>query len=271
MKEGMLTITRSTLSHWIRYALYNQYLTCFGKVWQQSRGFAQGKADAVRMSQLVLNFFDLCWAQKMCKLYSASNMHGIRLWLLSSQRMVDDHWALTPTDFDWTKLLYFQNFNDPSDHGIYPKKAVHLEGVSTVEYPFVFDTTNVGDKAPHLDFISFIEDGKIHYKLFDKVTEIPQLKNLRKFPHVDTMLSEQVKINSLMNQISRADRRTSKLKYLIEALRTDITNRLRNGYKKEEIASCVLRYQAYQKSKGKLPFVLCCVRNMLDEVLNSFP
>ena len=103
------------------------------------------------------------------------------------------------------------------------------------------------------------------------MTEIPQLKNLRKFPHVDTMLSEQVKINSLMNQISRADRRTSKLKYLIEALRTDITNRLRNGYKKEAVASCVLRYQAYQKSKGKLPFVLCCVRNMLDEVLNSFP
>ena len=85
------------------------------------------------------------------------------------------------------------------------------------------------------------------------------------------MLSEQVKINSLMNQISRADRRTSKLIYLIEALRTDITNRLRNGYKKEAVASCVLRYQAYQKSKGPLPVVLCCVRNLLDEVLNSFP
>ena len=81
------------------------------------------------------------------------------------------------------------------------------------------------------------------------MTEIPQLKNLRKFPHVDTMLSDQVKINSLMNQISRADRHTSKLKYLIEALRTDITNRLRNGYKKAVVASCVLRYQAYQKSK----------------------
>ena len=94
---------------------------------------------------------------------------AIRLWLLSSQRMVNDHWTLAPTDFDWTKLLYFQNFNDPSDHGIYPRKAVHLEGVSSVKYPFVFDTSNVGDKVSHLDFTSFIEDGKIHYKLFDKV------------------------------------------------------------------------------------------------------
>ena len=71
------------------------------------------------------------------------------------------------------------------------------------------------------------------------------------------MLMRQVtkKINSLMNQISRADRRTSKLKCLAEALRTDIT-RLRNGYKKEVVTSCVLRCQAYQIRKTSLRFML---------------
>ena len=229
MKDGMLTITKTQLSSWVRYALYNQYLTCHGRVWQQARGFAQGKADAVRMSQLVLNFFDLCWTRKMCALYTASDMpDGIRLWILSSQRMVDDHWALSPKDFDWTKLLYFRDFADPNDHGIYPSKAVHLEGLSVVDCPFVFDTSNFGSKVNNLDFTSMIEDNKIHYKQFDKVEEIPQLRHLRKFPHKDTMLSKQVIQNTILNQINRADRRTSKLTYLLEAMRKDITSRFKN-------------------------------------------
>ena len=51
-----------------------------------------------------------------------------------------------------------------------------------------------------------------------------------------------------MNQIRRADRRTSKLKYLLEAMgaeamRGDITSRLRNGYEKEMVVvPCVLKY-----------------------------
>ena len=47
-----------------------------------------------------------------------------------------------------------------------------------------------------------------------------------------------------MNQIRRADRRTSKLKYPLEAMRGNKTNRLRNGYENEMemVAACVLKY-----------------------------
>ena len=76
----------------------------------------------------------------------------------------------------------------------------------------------------------------------------PGVSPARKFPHIDTMLNNQVIINSIMNQIRRADHRTSKLKYLLGAMRDDITSRLRNDYKKEMVASCVLRYNAYQLS-----------------------
>ena len=115
-----------------------------------------------------------------------------------------------------------------------------------------------------------IEEGRIHYKQFDKVEEIPQLRHLRKFPHKDTMLSKQVITNTIMNQINRADRRTSKLKYLLEAMRKDITSRLRNGYDKRLVAQCVLRYQRYTKNKGKLAIVLLRVRRMFSKVLKRF-
>ena len=196
---------------------------------------------------------------------------SIRLWLLSSQRMVDDHWALAPLDFDWTQLLYYKDFTNRFDHGIYPNEASHIEGAPLVKQPFTFDSTNAGKSVHHLDFTSFIEGGKIHFKLYDKVNEIPQLKNLRKFPHIDTMLSNQVIINSIMNQIRRADHRTSKLKYLLDAMRDDITSRLRNGYTKEVVASCVFRYNAYQSNKGQKTFVKNSVRDMLLDVFRNFP
>ena len=58
-----------------------------------------------------------------------------------------------------------------------------------------------------------------------------------------------------MNQIRRADRRTSKLKYPLEAMRGNKTNRLRKGYENEMemVAACVLKYskrKSYFKNKG---------------------
>ena len=73
-----------------------------------------------------------------------------------------------------------------------------------------------------------------------------------------------------MNQINRADRRTSKLECLLEAMRKDITSRLRNGYDKRPVAQCALRYQRYTKNKGKLAIVLLRVRRMFSKVLKRF-
>ena len=50
---------------------------------------------------------------------------------------------------------------------------------------------------------------------------------------------------------------------MLDAMRDDITSRLRNGYKKEMVASCVLRYNDYQTNKKKTTFVKYRVRDML--------
>ena len=54
-----LLITRDVLKNWIVVALRNQYVTVGGKVKRQTRGLAQGKADAVRLSALVLSFYEI--------------------------------------------------------------------------------------------------------------------------------------------------------------------------------------------------------------------
>ena len=100
--------------------------------------------------------------------------------------------------------------------------------------------------------------------------EIPQLKDLRKFPHKNTMLSKQVIVNIIMNKINRADRRTSKVKYLLDSMPKDIFSRLRHGYDKHLVARCVFRFQSYSKNKGKLSFVLLRVRRMILKVLKRF-
>ena len=53
---------------------------------------------------------------------------------------------------------------------------------------------------------------------------------------------------------------------MLDAMSDDITSSLRNGYKKEMVASGVLRYNAYQSNKGKTSFVKYRVRDMIHDV-----
>ena len=52
--------------NWIVVALRNQYVTVGGKVKRQTRGLAQGKADAVRLSALVLSFYEMAFVLRCC-------------------------------------------------------------------------------------------------------------------------------------------------------------------------------------------------------------
>ena len=86
-----LLITRDVLKNWIVVALRNQYVTVGGKVKRQTRGLAQGKADAVRLSALVLSFYEMTFVLRCCHRWTAEKMpQGVRMMCLHSQRMVDD-------------------------------------------------------------------------------------------------------------------------------------------------------------------------------------
>ena len=81
-------------------ALRNQYVTVGGKVKRQTRGLAQGKADAVRLSALVLSFYEMTFVLRCCHRWTAEKIpQGVRMMCLHSQRMVDDScdlWLILP-------------------------------------------------------------------------------------------------------------------------------------------------------------------------------
>ena len=75
-----LLITRDVLKNWIVVALRNQYVTVGGKVKRQTRGLAQGKADAVRLSALVLSFYEMTFVLRCCHRWTAEKMpQGVRI------------------------------------------------------------------------------------------------------------------------------------------------------------------------------------------------
>ena len=80
---------------------------------------------------------------------------------------------------------------------------------------------------PHLDFTTMIHpDGRLEWKLFDKVWAIPELCRIRKFPHRFTFLSARVMRNTVWCALRRADARTSSLNYLTKAIKDDLQLRL---------------------------------------------
>ena len=97
-----LLITRDVLKNWIVVALRNQYVTVGGKVKRQTRGLAQGKADAVRLNNaLVLSFYEMTFVLRCCHRWTAEKIpQGVRMMCLHSQRMVGDLWQIAPKDFN---------------------------------------------------------------------------------------------------------------------------------------------------------------------------
>ena len=268
-----LLITRDVLKNWIVVALRNQYVTVGGKVKRQTRGLAQGKADAVRLSALVLSFYEMTFVLRCCHRWTAEKMpQGVRMMCLHSQRMVDDLWQIVPKDFDNFELLYFNSFAPLGTfQGVYPTAAPNQSERDVIMNPIVFSTDNTGVSVPHLDFTTMIHpDGRLEWKLFDKVWAIPELCRIRKFPHRFTFLSARVMRNTVWCALRRADARTSSLNYLTKAIKDDLQLRLFHEWEPLSLKRLILQFTQYSPSKGKAHVVAAAIRKTVNETIGEF-
>ena len=272
VKEHLL-ITKYMLKKWIVMALNNQFVTVGGKVKKQVRGLAQGKADAVRLSGIFLSFFEMSFVLRCTRKWTAATMPlGIRLMCIHSQRMVDDLWQIVPKGFDNFRHLYFDSFGSIDDfHGVYPTIAVNQSERHPLKNPIVFSTDNQGQEVPHLDFTTIINPiGKLDWKLYDKVWDIPDLCMMRKFPHRFTFLSAHVMRNTVWNALRRCDRRSSTLGYMLEAIKHDFKLRLYHGWCPHELEKLVVKFNLYTQSKGHPRIVAAFIRSMVKDAIEEF-
>lgn len=254
-------------------ALNNQFVTVGGKVKKQVRGLAQGKADAVRLSGIFLSFFEMSFVLRCTRKWTAATMPlGIRLMCIHSQRMVDDLWQIVPKGFDNFRHLYFDSFGSIDDfHGVYPTIAVNQSERHPLKNPIVFSTDNQGQEVPHLDFTTIINPiGKLDWKLYDKVWDIPDLCMMRKFPHRFTFLSAHVMRNTVWNALRRCDRRSSTLGYMLEAIKHDFKLRLYHGWCPHELEKLVVKFNLYTQSKGHPRIVAAFIRSMVKDAIEEF-
>ena len=137
--------------------------------------------------------------------------------------------------------------------------------------PIVFSTDNTGVSVPHLDFTTMIHpDGRLEWKLFDKVWGIPELCRIRKFPHRFTFLSARVMRNTVWCALRRADARTSSLNYLTKAIKDDLQLRLFHEWEPLSLKRLILQFTQYSPSKGKAHVVAAAIRKTLNETIGEF-
>ena len=106
---------------------------------RQTRGLAQGKADAVRLSALVLSFHEMTFVLRCCHRWTAEKMpQGVRMMCLHSQRMVVDLWQIVPKDFNPPPLplLLLLLLLDLMllVHSVSPERFVMINSVVHVEH-----------------------------------------------------------------------------------------------------------------------------------------
>ncbi len=141
--------------------------------------------------------------------------------------------------------------------------------------PIVFSTDNTGVSVPHLDFTTMIHpDGRLEWKLFDKVWAIPELCRIRKFPHRFTFLSARVMRNTVWCALRRADARTSSLNYLTKAIKDDLQLRLFYEWEPLDrslsLKRLILQFTQYSPSKGKAHVVAAAIRKTVNETIGEF-
>ena len=123
--------------------------------------------------------------------------------------------------------------------------------------PIVFSTDNTGVSVPHLDFTTMIHpDGRLEWKLFDKVWAIPELCRIRKFPHRFTFLSARVMRNTVWCALRRADARTSSLNYLTKAIKDALQLRLFHEWEPLSLKRLILQFTQYYLYSDASPFPL---------------
>ena len=100
-------------------------------------------------------------------------------------------------------------------------------------------------------------DGRLEWKLFDKVWAIPELCRIRKFPHRFTFLSARVMRNTVWCALRRADARTSSLNYLTKAIKDDFQLRLFHEWEPLSLKRLILQFTQYYSDASPFPLWLC--------------
>ena len=170
------------------------------------------------------------------------------------QRYIDDeiHYLINKDVFDSKTALYDERTapghaqdGGPLD-GMYPTTSVGPKG-EVVQMPCELECVHEPSREINfLDWsVAIIGDGRIITDVFDKRTGMEIYKNVRKFPHRASVMSNKIRYNVVTSQLIRYARRCTRYRDFLRNSAKLVAAMWAHGYRRDLLQHKILAFGRY--------------------------
>ena len=238
----------ATIIDMISHVLDNSYVIHNGTVYRQVTGMPMGVNCAPQFANLYCGYYELCYMVRTTVAYLQSE-HRSRTCkaylnaMFNGSRFIDDIGLIgIPAEYHMQEIFQDSRSTGGTD-GIYPVAIIDADG-STVDNPMELKRENCGMQCHYLDLLLSIgERGSFTSTIYQKRDDMPVFHDYRRFPHIDSLLSERAKYGVFTSQLHRfASLCSSTLAFSSNVLRL-LGEMLRHGYRYQILRKHLSRFK----------------------------
>lgn len=188
--------------------LDNAFVTHKGRVYKQVKGMPMGINCAPQLANLYCGYYELCYMVRATVRYLASQQR-LRVEkaylnaMFNGSRFIDDiGLAGIPADYCMAELFQDKRASGGAD-GVYPVSISTDDGAS-VDNPMELKLENSGLSCHYLDLqLSIGAGGSFQSTVYQKRDDMPVFYDYRRFPHIDSFISDKAKYGVFTSQLHR--------------------------------------------------------------------
>ena len=188
--------------------LQNAFVTHKGSVYKQVKGMPMGVNCAPQLANLYCGYYELCYMVRTTAQYLTSQQrtHTERAYLnamFNGSRFIDDIGLVgIPAAYCMADVLQDQRSSGGAD-GIYPVSISDSDG-SVIANPMELKLEHSGLSTHYLDLqITIGERGAFQSTVYQKREDMPVFHEYRRFPHIESMISDRAKYGVFTSQLHR--------------------------------------------------------------------
>lgn len=208
MPHGEQLFDAAMLKDMVSIVLDNAYVTHKGLVYRQVTGMPMGINCAPQFANLYCGYYELCYMVRtsMAYLTSQQRCRTFKAFLnamFNGSRFIDDIGLIgIPAAFCMTELFQDKRASGGAD-GIYPMSIKNSDGADVMN-PMELKLENSGLSCHYLDLqLTIGERGSFQSTVYQKRDDMPVFHDYRRFPHIDSMISNRAKYGVFTSQLHR--------------------------------------------------------------------
>ena len=188
--------------------LDNAFVNHKGRVYRQVKGMPMGVNCAPQLANLYCGYYELCYmvrtAAQYLRLAQRPRTHKAYLnAMFNASRFIDDiGLAGIPAGYCMAELFQDKRASGGAD-GIYPVSIENNDGTA-VDNPMELKLEHSGLQTHYLDLqLSIGEHGTFQSTVYQKRDGMPVFHDYRRFPHIDSLISDRAKYGVFTSQLHR--------------------------------------------------------------------